>query len=591
MSSERRRHSWLVVALAVALTGCAGEPESPSGPDKERAPDTSPPKTGGSTITVTVVPEPTVTVETTDLGDMEAFELTVDPPGATFVDTIEVTLAATEPGVAIYYTDDGSLPTAGGARTYTGPIVVQDSTLIRAVSVVQGQELHGTATFLELEAATAQVDSNLPQVVLWSNGPAPDDKEEEYEPFTLSTFEPAASGRVTWPATASLSVIAGLKVRGSSSAGYPKKPYRVEAWDPSSDLQEDLSIPLLGMPEDGDWVLLAPLSFDRALMRNALMYNLSNAVGRYAARTRFAEVFVAENGERLGGLDYQGVYVVVERVERGPDRVDITALLAGDVQEPELSGGYLFKEDRTGPGEAGFTAGTAGGVFDFEQPFVAVDPGESELEPEQSDYLVALLDELGDALASADFIHPDTGRHYDEIIDVDSWIDHHILNVFAKNPDAFRLSGYFHKDRLALLHSGPIWDFDRTMGCDEDSRAEDPTWWDPTNETGDATYVFEHGFWLGLFRDPVFRSRYWARWEHLIQGELSEAAIFAVIDGFAVELEEAAPRNYAAWPSYAPRGGSLESEVDLLKDWISWRLLWVEGCLQLADPRTCPGSS
>jgi hypothetical protein len=45
-----------------------------------------------------------------------------------------------------------------------------------------------------------------------------------------------------------------------------------------------------------DWVLYAPYS-DKTMMRDVLAYELSNKMGRWAARTKFVEVFVS----RLGG--------------------------------------------------------------------------------------------------------------------------------------------------------------------------------------------------------------------------------------------------------------------------------------------------
>jgi hypothetical protein len=431
--------------------------------------------------------------------------------------------------------------------------------------------------------------SDLPLVVFWTKTTAPVDKSDDYTNFSMTTFEPAPGGDVIWPASATLSVRSGLRVRGSSSAGYPKKPYRVEAWNPLDDPPVDLDISLLGMAPEGDWIFVAPLNFDRALMRNALIYQLSNNIGRYAARTRFAELFVAEQGESIGMDDYVGIYLVVERIERDTSRIPLTQLLPTDLLEPELTGAYIFKEDRLGPDDLGFTAGTANGVFDFEQPFVFVDPSEQDARPEQRTYLANELNDLAEALTSPSFVSPATGRHYDQIIDVDSWIDHHILNVYTKNPDAFRLSGFFHKDRDQRIHAGPIWDFDRTMGCEDDTRALDPTWWDPTNETSDATYVFEHGFWPGLFSDPVFADKYWARWSDLLAIELSVQNVELVIDEMAAQLTATAPRNFDAWTDYPPRGGSLASEVDLLKNWLATRHAWMSACLNLPDPKFCPG--
>lgn len=578
------------MTLLLLLLACGG-PADDTGPRRPApAPEPTAPPSTGSTVVLPdlTLPEPP-TPEAYDLGAMDAPTLVATPPGGAFAGTVEVTLEVSDPSATIWYTLDGSLPEAGVSAAYSGPLTLTASTQVRAVAEAFGQPLALAPTYLALQPDLEGFSSDLPLVVLWSEGAEPTFKTEDYDRFTLSSFEPPKGGRVELPGDATHSVSAGLRIRGSSSSGFEKRPYRIETWDPHSRGGVDLDVPLLGMPADGDWVFLSPLVFDRALMRNALMYALSNAIGRYAPRTRFAEVFVADRGEPVGLDDYRGVYVVVERIERGSDRVAITPLQPTDTMLPELSGGYVFKEDRLGPDEQGFWAGDAGGRFDFQQPFVASDPSEADLAPEQRAYLVDTLDELGEALASPGFVHPVTGRHYDAIIDVDSWIDHHILNVFAKNPDAFRLSGYFHKDRDGLVMAGPVWDFDRTMGCSDDSRAEDPTWWDASNETEDCTFVFDHGFWRGLFADPVFAERYWARWQELLEGELTLDAVEGTIDAMEAELAEAAVRNVAAWPGYPPRGGSFEAEVERLRDWIRTRHAWAGQCLALPDPGRCPG--
>ena len=41
------------------------------------------------------------------------------------------------------------------------------------------------------------------------------------------------------------------------------------------------------LPPDSDWILHAPYNFDRAMMRNVFIMDLSNRVGPYACRTRF----------------------------------------------------------------------------------------------------------------------------------------------------------------------------------------------------------------------------------------------------------------------------------------------------------------
>ncbi len=172
---------------------------------------------------------------------------------------------------------------------------------------------------------------------------------------------------------------------------------------------------------------------------------------------------------------------------------------------------------------------------------------------------------------------------------MDAWIDHHILNMYAKNPDALRLSGYLYKDREDLLKGGPIWDFDRAMGCDEDSRAGDPTWWDATNITSDTTDMFDHGWYRGLFRDPEFTEAYWARLGDLLDGEMSVERTDALLDEMEDTLAEAAPRNFERWSSYPPSDGTHAGEMETLREWLADRNQWMQICLALEDPLGCRG--
>ncbi len=60
----------------------------------------------------------------------------------------------------------------------------------------------------------------------------------------------------------------GIEIRGSSSQMFPKKSFGFELHD---ELGEDMDFPLLGMPEEEDWILYAPYS-DKSLIRNVLTF-------------------------------------------------------------------------------------------------------------------------------------------------------------------------------------------------------------------------------------------------------------------------------------------------------------------------------
>ena len=73
----------------------------------------------------------------------------------------------------------------------------------------------------------------------------------------------------------------GIELRGSSSQSFEKKSYGIETWDSNN---EDIDIDLGGFPEEEDWILYGPFS-DKSLIRNVLIFQLSNAIDMYGSRT------------------------------------------------------------------------------------------------------------------------------------------------------------------------------------------------------------------------------------------------------------------------------------------------------------------
>jgi len=514
-----------------------------------------------------------------------SLDIVFNPPGGTFVDPIMVTLQSAD-GAAITYTTDGSVPVIGTHPVYTKPFSVSTSTTVRAIASL-GQLIGpvDNRAYIQISSSLASFSSNIPQIIFHTFENAPTQIESERTPITVSVIEPSEDARAYLLGDASLSTRGGLRVRGSSTSGQPKHPYNLELWGGAQDDDDDMSV--LGMAAESDWSLYAPLNFDRALMRNSLMYRLSNRLDRWASNGRFVELWVTDYGDAVNNSDYMGVYVLFERIKRGENRVDIEELSPNGLGGG-ISGGYIFKRDRLGSDEDGFTAGTGGGAWSFAQRLVWTEPFEWEVTKQQEGWLTSYIDDFGVALAAADHTHPQTGDHYTNWIDQDSWIDHHILNTLSMNPDAFRLSGYFFKDQQESIHAGPVWDFDRTMGCASDSRSANPYHWDPSWMTSDTTVFFEHGWYKGLFNDPVFAEAYWDRWRELIDGDLSIEVIHGMIDEMAQELDEAAPRNFERWSSYPPRGnGTHNAEVEILKDWVEDRHGWISMCLTLPNPEIC----
>jgi hypothetical protein len=231
----------------------------------------------------------------------------------------------------------------------------------------------------------------------------------------------------------------------------------------------------------------------------------------------------------------------------------------------------MLKIDRKDPGDTGFDVhGTR---------LLHVYPKESEITGPQAAWIADYMRDFVDALEGPGFDDPERG--YARYIDVGAWIDHHILNVLAKNVDALRLSTHMHKARNGRLAMGPIWDFDRSMDS-RDDRDDDPRGWSGSR---DATDFLEFSWWGRLFEDAGFRDRYRDRWAELRRGPLRTERVRATIASLASEVAEAEERNFERWPLH--RRGGLEGEVGLIDDWLSARLEWLDEEIDV-DPGSEP---
>ena len=384
----------------------------------------------------------------------QAQDLTVlfSPSAGTFVgsETVALRVNAT---ADIHYTLDGSLPTVM-SPTYLGPLTLDKSTRLRAVAIVPGAPARGasgdatadpdlqgpvaTEIYLRVDPDTQRFTSHLPIILIhtFESGTL-DSYGTEHVPAALQVLEPT-SGTSRIVGRAALDARIGIHVRGQTSRNFPKKQYAVELRADDDDADSDQ--PMLGLPGSADWVLSDPVVYDRTLIRNALAFALSNRIGRYAPRTRFAEVFVVDDGGDVRAGSFHGFFTLIERIERGPERVNVSRLPASAASLPSMTGGFILRIDK---GVPDFHA--AGRWLQFVYP-----AAEDMLSPErrpQLDFIREFIDGFGQAARAADFTHPSTGQHYSEFIDVDGWIDHHIINALTKNVDGLRFSAYFHKER------------------------------------------------------------------------------------------------------------------------------------------------
>lgn len=359
-----------------------------------------------------------------------------------------------------------------------------------------------------------------------------------------------------------------IEIRGSSSQDlFPKKSYGFET--KSSD-GLDLNASLLGMPLENDWILYAPYT-DKTMIRDVLTYTLDASLGHYTPRCRYVELFVNEK--------YQGVYVLMEKIKRDKNRVDIAKLLPTDNTGEDLTGGYIIKIDKT----------TGGTGVDWYSTFVNNSnsttyqyhyPKSDEITFEQKSYIQKYIRDMENALYYEKF----TGAgNYHQYLNDSSFIDFMIINEMSRNVDGYRLSSYLYKDKNGLVNCGPIWDFNLTYG--------NANYFDGWQTNG---FVYEQNlakdnnqvpfWWKKLMNDKAYVQKLKKRWSEIRKNEFSDQRINFVTDSLVTLLSEAQGRNYQRWtgvigkyiwPNYYI-GQSYEAEVNRMKGWITQRLAYLD---------------
>jgi hypothetical protein len=511
--------------------------------------------------------------------------------------TVELVLAQPLPGLEIRYTLDGSDPTPSSAL-YSGALTLNSSAMLQARTFDTtpnpgfAPSNPASGTFMAVDPALQSVSSNLPLVLLTSlgqglSGAGTNDLTAMnaviYDTSKVNGLSSFNSNLLDYLGRA------GTRDRGSSTAGQAKPNMVFETWGSTGTTKDDdQPAGLLGMNSDADWVMHAPFSFDALGYRNQIAFDLSNGMGGWASNYRNVEVYMDLRGDGvITEEDYFGLYVLIEKIEEGPDKVDIVEIEptdnTADPNDPlagPISGGYIWKIDRADPDAPPFTAGGQGINWVFPK-----DPDSRTARPdqkatrEQEQWVVNYFNEFAATLANPDINDP---NGYSKYINPVTWVDQHLLNVFTFNMDALRLSAYFYKDRDGRVDYGPPWDFDRSMESNDD-RDDDPFHW--RAQTGDlGTDFFGNGtqrWWGDLFQDPGFWQLYVDRWQMWRDTTLSEENVHRMVDEYGNTLRDVQARNTERWSASRPRSnsnyrrneldGTYQGEINNLKKWFTDR--------------------
>ncbi len=503
----------------------------------------------------------------------------------TFSEAFSLTLSGAGPGQHIRYVVSAASaagpatpsPTRTSSR-YFRPITVDASVVVRAAifsdaDAVQG--LDATVQFVKLSSNLKASADQLPVLVLDNQGGGELTKDGVDHPAWLYAYGARGPGIGAFATGPEVATSITLTVRGSSSATFPKKSYNLEITD---QLGKTVPTSLFGSAPFAKWALVGPWFFDRTLIKNSFVYELSRRLGHWAPNVQLVEVFFNSGGGELSDSSYAGIYALTDRIEIDPNRVNITSLTSADNAAPEITGGYILKFDAASSDEYSWVTRN-GFPNNGTSAIVVASQKAADLSVPQRDYIRDYVQQLEDAL----FADADKGfasRSYLDFIDRASWVDFHLLNTFVSNFDALDRSSYFTKARGGKLVAGPVWDFDRAFGSATVFQTTPPDIWN----NADGADFWNTGWWARLVRDPEFMQAWIDRWQSLRRDTFSTANLLTLADTLAASIGQvAAARDTARWPDDPrfPQGAS--GGVSEMKNWLTQRAAWIDRKF-LAEP-------
>lgn len=390
-----------------------------------------------------------------------------------------------------------------------------------------------------------------------------------------------------------------IEIRGASSAGWSKKSYGIETQNEDGS---NNNVSLLGMPEENDWILYASY-YDRSFMRNVLVFKLANEMGWYASRTRYCELVL--NGE------YQGIYVLMEKIKRDKNRVDISKLNPDEISGDDVTGGYIIKVDKEGwkPGIDSEYPPYPGAAQTIRYQFHY--PDADDIVEEQINYLSVFIGAFEYVMAGINYADNLSG--YPGYLNVESFADYYILNELSKNVDGYRLSAYLYKYKDSnggKLTAGPVWDHNFSFGNIGYYSGQYYSGWQLDFFLEDAGFKAGDGFqvpfwWRKLMHDSSFVQLIIDRWRDYRQDILNIDNLHHYIDAVADTLDEAKERNFEIWigpgDPKLPQDGwfpptdpidhlqSYSDEIKYLKDWLANRITWIDENIEILLSVTDPG--
>ena len=347
-----------------------------------------------------------------------------------------------------------------------------------------------------------------------------------------------------------------IKLRGNKTLELKKKPYKIKFDDKQSPL---------GMPANAKkWNLLANHG-DKTLLRNKLAFKISSLFEmKYTPACLPVDLMV--NGE------YKGNFDLCDQIEQGKGRVEIEKMSKKDINEPEVTGGYIIEADLYAKFEENYFETKKGIIYSIKYP------DEEDIVPEQINYINNTFNLVEEDVYNNDFSK----------IDIESFCKFVLIEDLCANPETF-WSTYLTKERLEdKFYFGPVWDFD--IAFDNDVRVY------PALEK--KNFIFKWGnsagtmnkFALKILSDENTIKTLKEIWNQYNGNKITKEILIKFINDETQNIYESQKLNFMRWDVLNKTvlvnpvvRGSFEAEVDYLKEFVQKRYDITDEIVKIAN--------
>lgn len=303
---------------------------------------------------------------------------------------------------------------------------------------------------------------------------------------------------------------------------------------------------VIGMGAAQNWILLANAA-DDTHMRNQIVFDFADAAGlNHSADLQWTTLYL--NGE------YVGLYQLAERNEVHESRVNIAKQNSFLVS--------LELEERLAGRNVPYIKTDSDQTLRIHYPDM---PSELDM-----GVLSDIWQTAENAILAPDGIDPVSGKHYAELIDVDSWARKYLIEEIFGNLDACFLSQYFYYDGAGedgRIYAGPVWDYDLTMG--------NPLEWQLTNPQSLFARRLEvkDGLRAPMFYELCRKDEFWSCVVELYRTEflpLLEALQEDGIAQYARQISQPVSVDRIRWPEHIV--DEYNWQIDALTNYLNARI-------------------